>query len=158
MYSTVAWETAAAWIMSWLVALLFETPPTRLPQLNRVCACYLGHGLKNKCTHAHTHTHTHIHTESSVRHIHTINLAFTLGCALYSPEPMTFHINISIFQSPLDSLFLCVWRGRVLILALILACSSVHVPFSASTLSTITVNQSRSGHLQLSPPTLLLPL
>lgn len=65
----------------------------------------------------------------------------------------------STSQSAALCLTLGVWCGKVLISGLILACSSAHTPFSTSTLSAITVNQSRSGYLQLTlnghPPPLV---
>lgn len=76
------------------------------------------------------------------------------GCPLHSQ-----YFFLSTSQSLALCLTLCVWCGKVLILGLIFACSSAHTPFSTSTLSAITVNQSRSGYLQLTlnghPPPLV---
>lgn len=66
------------------------------------------------------------------------------GCPLHSQ-----YFFLSTSQSLALCFTLCVWCGKVLILGLIFACSSAHTPFSTSTLSAITVNQSRSGYLQL---------
>lgn len=83
-------------------------PPTGLPPLNRVCACYLGHGLMNNRKHTHTHT-VFIQT-------HTYN-----KFSLYSWLPIVFtvantfprqHLNLSLSAGLCLSVSLCVtWQG-----------------------------------------------
>ena len=100
MYGSVALETPAAWIMSWLVALLLEAPPTGLPPLNRVCTCYLGHGLMNKPTCTHTRTHIHIHIPRvfvQTHTVHTVN-SLTLLLAAHCIH-WSHHLSASTSQS-----------------------------------------------------------
>lgn len=137
---------AAAWIMSWLVALLLETSSQPSCLHSTGCERATWDTVWWTAVHTHTHKHTCAHTELSFIHIHSMNSLLTPGWPLYSQYHFT-----STSQSFARCWTRCVWCGKVQILALIFACSSAHIPFSTSTLSAITVNQSRSGYLQLSP-------
>lgn len=103
MYNTVAGETAAAWIMSWLVALL----PNQDLRFSRVCGCYLGHGLMSNCTHTHTHTHPQTHTYNKLSIYSWLPIVFTVA----NTFPCK-HLNLSLATGLCLSFSLCAtWQG-----------------------------------------------
>lgn len=116
MYSSVALETPATWIMSWLVALLLEPPHPR-PQLSCLHSTGWVHATWDMVWWTTVHTHPHgVFIQTHTYNKLFINKVFTLGCPLYWLQANTFlcqHLNLSLPAGlPAFSVCLCVtWEG-----------------------------------------------